>query len=158
MNAIIEAAQMAEAWAIRRFPRLARGELLGLAWEAASRARPEHARRRAIFAVQDAIRSDRPRLSSPSLAGPRQPRKEWAGSAASLERLRNGPPVELKEPDWLSPLWRVVEASGLTPAQADALAGWAVGRSPAAESIRLGVSKDRVSQLRYRALERLGVK
>ena len=135
MNAIIEAAQMAEAWAIRRFPRLARGELLGLAWEAASRARPEHARRRAIFAVQDAIRSDRPRLSSPSLAGPRQPRKEW-----------------------VSPLWRVVEASGLTPAQADALAGWAVGRSPAAESIRLGVSKDRVSQLRYRALERLGVK
>ncbi len=157
MNAehAIQAAMMADWWAVRRFPHLQPGEMLGLAWEAASRVRPEHARRRAVLAVMTAL-SDSGRLRSTGDSGPRHPREEVAGSAASFERLRYGPMAEAHEPDRFGRLRLLLASSGLTHLQASALHGWAHGRPVADEAHRLGVSRNRVNQLRHRAMERLG--
>ncbi len=157
VDPLVDAALMADRWALRRYPRLRPGDVLGLAWEAASRAPAQHARRAAVFGVRSALATETaPRRSSASLGGPRRPREEWAGSEASRQRLIHGPQAVHREPDHHDRLAWILRRANLTPRQADALVGWAHGRSLASEAMRLGVSKDRVSQLRRRAMDLVG--
>lgn len=140
----VQAAMAAESWALRRYPFLQRGEVLGLAWEAASRVPAEFARRKASLAVWDFVK-----LSTRSRATVSAVRFSGLTGDESYKEAR-------REPDRFARLADLLAFARLTPKQADALRGWMHGASLTSESVRLGVSKDRVSQLRYRALERLG--
>lgn len=145
MNAddAIQAAVMADKWAARVFGSQV-GEFLGIAWEAASRVPACLARRRAVLAIKDWRK-----LATRSRA---------TDSAVRFSSLvgNEGRWEECHEPDRLDRLAWALNRARLTPKQADALRGWMHGASLASESVRLGCSKDRVSQLRCRALERLG--
>ncbi len=142
---LIEAAKSADLWAARRFPGHTRvGELLGVAWEGASKAPAEFAARKAKRAVLDWLRQET--------------RCRVTASAVQFSALTGyeGREDETHEPDRFDRLRWILSVAGLTHIQASALHGWAHDRPVSDEAHRLGVSKNRVNQLRHRAMDRLG--
>lgn len=143
METAIQAAMMADSWASRFFGSEP-GEFLGLAWEAASRVAPQFSRRKAVLAIKDSV-------------------KLATRFRATTSAVRFGPlsghesrPEETREPDRFDRLRWLRSVSGLTHMQAAALHGWAHDQPVIDEAHRLGVSRNRVNQLRHRAMERLG--
>lgn len=143
METAIQAAMMADSWASRFFGSEP-GEFLGLAWEAASRVAPQFSRRKAVLAIKDSVKlATRSRVTASAVRfGP------LSGHETREEADH--------EPDRFDRLRFLLASSGLTHLQASALHGWAHDRPVADEAHRLGVSRNRVNQLRHRAMERLG--